>query len=548
MNALLKLVALSLVLHASLARAQTCPGCVPLNDLGAGLYLGAHQGGMYPGGSNNPPALHSADAAWQAGLVTPRAPSGLPDTRNGLIGFISVGMSNTTQEFAVFERQEDHNTARNARVVIVDTAEGGMSADVISDPAHPYWTRVLDRVASVGLSPQQVQVAWLKQAQGAPTTTDFPDHALDLKSDLIAIVQQMRALFPNLRLCFVSSRIYGGYSTNPLRSEPLSYETGFAFKWLIEDQINADPALNYGRLPGPVNSPLLLWGPYLWANGSTPRADGLTWDATDYEPDFVHPSLAGEQKVADLLSGFFASDPTAILWNSPRADTALVALDATDDAFVRTQAPGANFGAVPTLSLANSQAQTDTPFLRFDGSSDLRPVLHAKLALRNQGGQPTPDLYRVEDTSWSEASITFASAPALTSFVRAVPHFSGGGTTAADVTLDVRSDPDRTLAYAFTAPPGQFRTFVSKEGGEAPWVVLMTRLPYCLGDANGDLTVDFDDISTVLSEWLEGPSAPLGDADADGFVDFSDITMVLVRWGSTCPPPAGPPAGQPALP
>lgn len=519
------------------AHAQTCPTCVPLTDLGPALYMGAYQGGLYTGGVNTPPPAHAAAAMMQANLVVPRNTAGTPSSFNGLIGFISIGMSNTCQEFAVFEEQEDRNTGRNARVVIVDAAEGGQAADIISDPTDPYWMRVLDRVNAAGLTPQQVQVAWLKQAQAAPVTTAFPAHALDLQSDLQAIVQQLRTLFPNLRVCYLSSRIYGGYGTNPLRTEPLSYETGFAFKWLIEDQIAGNPALNYGGVPGPVTAPLLLWGPYLWANGTTPRSDGLTWDMSDYEGDFIHPNLAGEQKVADLLSDFFATDPTAIQWYSPRADTALVTLEPTDDAFVRAQSPAANFGALTALSLANTQSQTDTPYLRFDALGDARPVLHAKLGLRNLGGAPTPDLHRVNSTAWSQATLTFATAPALSSLIRSLPFFSGGGTTAADVTLDVRTDADRVLSYAMTAPPGQFRTFVSDEGGESPWLAIMVRLAYCIGDANGDLHVDFNDIVTVMARWLDGPSATEGDANADGFVDFRDVTAVLSRWGDVCPAP-----------
>ena len=35
--------------------AGTSTGRIPINDLGAGLYLGAFQGGLYPGGRNTPP-------------------------------------------------------------------------------------------------------------------------------------------------------------------------------------------------------------------------------------------------------------------------------------------------------------------------------------------------------------------------------------------------------------------------------------------------------------------------------------------------------------
>src|SRR3989442_190765 len=119
----------------------------------------------------------------------------------------------------------------------------------------------------------------------------------------------MRLLYPNLRLMYVSSRIYGGYASVALAPEPFAYESGFAFKWLVEDQINGDPALSY-----PGKAPWLAWAPYLWADGLTPRSDGLTWACSDFQSDGTHPSPSGEQKVANLLLSFFKTDPTATSW------------------------------------------------------------------------------------------------------------------------------------------------------------------------------------------------------------------------------------------
>ena len=60
---------------------------------------------------------------------------------------------------------------------------------------------------------------------------------------------------------------------------------------------------------------MLLWGPYLWADGTTPRkADGLTWERKDLATDGVHPSQSGRRKVADLLLKFFKTDGLAASW------------------------------------------------------------------------------------------------------------------------------------------------------------------------------------------------------------------------------------------
>lgn len=92
-----------------------------------------------------------------------------------------------------------------------------------------------------------------------------------------------------------------------MNPEPYAYESAFVVRWLIEDQINGEEHL--------VKSPLLLWGPYLWANGEKGRrTDDLVWRSEDLGPDGTHPSPSGQRKVAELLLKFFKTDPTAKAW------------------------------------------------------------------------------------------------------------------------------------------------------------------------------------------------------------------------------------------
>ena len=64
-----------------------------------------------------------------------------------------------------------------------------------------------------------------------------------------------------------------------------------------------------------MKSPLLLWGPYLWADGVKGRkADGLVWKREDLAGDGTHPGEGGRRKVAELLLRFFKTDPTAKDW------------------------------------------------------------------------------------------------------------------------------------------------------------------------------------------------------------------------------------------
>ncbi len=59
-----------------------------------------------------------------------------------------------------------------------------------------------------------------------------------------------------------------------------------------------------------------------------------------------------------------------------------------------------------------------------------------------------------------------------------------------------------------------------------------TPAPLCEGDANGDLFVDFDDITSILTNWLG--AGPGGDANLDGIVDFTDVSVSLAHWGDDC--------------
>jgi hypothetical protein len=459
-------------------------GLVPLVDLGANSYEG-YEGGLYPGGSNTPPAGHATAAAAAAARIVPRNAAGNPDP-NGFIVMIAVGMSNTTHEFAVFERNADADPGRNARVVLMDTAFGGQTAAAIANPSAGYWTTMQQRLAAMGLSAEQVQVAWIKEADANPPD-DFPGHAQALRAELEAVVNNLHDLFPNLALAYLSSRVYGGYAApGTLNPEPQAYESGFAVKWLIGDQIGGDPGLNFGQLPGPVRAPLLLWGPYLWADGTTPRSDGLTWLVTDFEGDHTHPSLDGEEKVASLLADFFASEPTAAAWWPAQGDAVLATIDARDDASVRAASPGSNFGGEPLL-LEQGTPSPANVYLAFDYEAAGRPALLAKLSLRvAQGGGG--NVSRVDDTSWDEGTLTWSGAPSPVATLVSMPQSSRDGTIAANVTADVNQDPDgvATFLLSFAGGAGQ-GSYLSKEGGQPPRLVLV--LPTaCAGapDPDGD--------------------------------------------------------------
>ncbi len=141
-------------------------------------------------------------------------------------------------------------------------------------------------------------------------------HARQLQADITAILQIARHHYPNLRVVYCSSRTFGGWSGRASGSpEPFAYESGFGTRWVVQSQINGDAQLNFDPARGAVKAPLVLWGPYLWAQGDTPRKiDGLTWTRNDVREDQLHPSPAGCRKTTALLLNFFKTTEGPRRW------------------------------------------------------------------------------------------------------------------------------------------------------------------------------------------------------------------------------------------
>jgi hypothetical protein len=294
-------------------------GLIPVTELGENRYKD-QTGGLYGGGHNTPPDSHATAAKEQTALIMPRDANGVP-SESGSIVLISLGMSNTTQEFSAFKKLADADPNKSPHVVIVDCAQGGQAARQwaypSSDPGRRSpWTVMDQRLAKAHVEPNQVQVVWMKQAEMNPSQYGvFPAHAQTLRDNMAIILRMLTARFPNLRIAYLSSRIYAGYAMSALNPEPYAYESAFSVRWLIEDQIGNDPNLNCDAAQGPVTSPLLLWGPYFWADGIQPRvSDDLVWLREDFGPDGTHPSESGRQKVAQMLMDFFTNDANTRQW------------------------------------------------------------------------------------------------------------------------------------------------------------------------------------------------------------------------------------------
>lgn len=302
---LLPLVALALLPAAAYSpagEARPNPDCsvratglVPLTDMGRNRYRG-QLGGLYPGGANKPGRPYLRRGVEAARRVRPI---------RGRVGFVGIGMSNAMEEFRAFARTAELDPALNPSLTFVEGPGGGWDAVRIARPKARYWSDLDARLRKARLARGQVQVIWLKQTI-AGEDRPFPQDARALQNNLRAIIRNVTVRFPNLRLVYVSSRTYGGYSVTHLNPEPFAYESGFAAKWLVQDSIQK----RLGRV-------WVGWGPYLWTDGLAGRRDGLTWSCDDVLEDGMHPAPSGVRKVSRLLTEFFTTDTTTKTWFAP---------------------------------------------------------------------------------------------------------------------------------------------------------------------------------------------------------------------------------------
>lgn len=373
---------------------------VPLSDMtqSGQNYLG-FTGGLYGSNSNTVPVKHDTDGKALATKIQPLDQSGNPSSK-GTVVFLGIGMSNAFIEFGRFVTVTGaggsgvnqttlavENGAHGAVTACPWTVAQGLAGPVCGAtgvPAENQYDRVRDTVLATAttapnvpagcgttsspcLTEAQVQVIWMKNANPDPgldgigsmsPTTNCAAEVVNAPAFLTEscryewqmgeIVRAAKSRYPNLKLIFFTTRIYAGYATSALNPEPYAYEYGFSGQWLVNAQIaqvgGAGPDVVAGDLCysstecGSTVGAWVGWGPYLWANGTTKRSDGLNWcnaqagspcnGEQDFEPDGTHPSsnnpstppYDGAYKFVSAspwgMMNFFLNSPYACPWFS----------------------------------------------------------------------------------------------------------------------------------------------------------------------------------------------------------------------------------------
>ena len=315
-------------LLAFAALADDFSSLVPLSDLGTAPYHWGYYGGLYENGSNVMAADHFAGGLAMAAKIQPLAADGTPSA-DGKIAFLAIGFGETERimnvmmQMAANDRRVDHD-----HLVLINLAREYADYRVwtpIPD-GHAWYSQMNTyALAPKGISPLQVQAAWVEiinDRSFAPMGVAYAD-AYRLKTFIAGALIEMKHAYPNMQIAYLSSRVYGGYSTTDFNPEPFAYETAFSNRWIITTQMEQErmehPEWHWDTRVGLIDyrrgaAPWVAWGPYLWANGAQPRSDGMAWLRSDFEADGLTLSPSGAAKGGNALFDFLLHEPTARGW------------------------------------------------------------------------------------------------------------------------------------------------------------------------------------------------------------------------------------------
>ncbi len=250
-----------------------------------------------------------------------------------------------------------------------------------------------------------------------------------------------------------------------------------------------------GNVDGDSDTDLVVLRPYI--------NDGITVIENDGTGTFTtktnYPLYSGAQPQAGVLID---------LGGDANPDLAL----AVTDGIAIMENTGGAFTWIQTYPVGPGIFGIDAGDLDGDGDQDLACTV-------SQGNTINTDsLYGVA-LLMNEGSMAFDAG---------APLFAGsiGGRTTRIEDLDDDGNPD--IITTSTSVNGL--EFLMSAGCGAP-------ASPCIGDANGDLAVNFADVTTVLGNWNADytPGTGPGDANVDGLVNFADVTSILGNWNNVCP-------------
>lgn len=210
---------------------------------------------------------------------------------------LSIGMSNAKGIWDHFKSDAELDPLKNPAVQVVNGAQaGGATASWASEGLDKTWGELDESLANVGVAKKDVSVIWFMLANTVKSSSTPDSYTDTLENDTRNALDLFAIEFPNLKVVWLQSMIYAGYSTTSGNHEPYAYQTGVVAQRVSMDQ----------------DWPFFVgYGPYLWADGTVPRDDGLTWLCADFKEDGNHPETGAKIKHSDGLLQFFHEDSVA---------------------------------------------------------------------------------------------------------------------------------------------------------------------------------------------------------------------------------------------
>lgn len=314
----------------------------PLTQLGTDTYYG-EQGGLYPGGQNEPPAAYKSELDQLAlGLAS--------DNQLVVLGLGMSMMQNAMSGWEPFA----NGPGTNPNMIVVNGAIGS-NQQRWADPNNAVWDRGVQMLAAVGLTPADVDIVLYHNAWSGPSSLPFPDHAINMLNSITGTMGTIADKYPNTQLILVTNRHYA-LSPTSKHPEPYAYEEGFSWKWLVENRINC--TVNCGP---PIAWLADEWVPD-WAN-----------HPEYYAADGLHLVNAGQaasgQIWHDALSTWSYTAPWYLAGPAP---TPTVTPTPTDTAVpTSTPTPGPTLTPSPTATETAVPTVTATP--TFQGTATATP-------------------------------------------------------------------------------------------------------------------------------------------------------------------------------
>jgi hypothetical protein len=189
-------------------------------------------------------------------------------------------------------------------------------------------------------------------------------------------------------------------------------------------------------------------------------------------------------------------------------------------------------GAPPNDDCANAIVATDgtTPFTTTDATTDGPD----EPALCDSAGFTQVDLdiwYKYVASCDGNLTVSLCGSTydtKLAVYAGGCPIGDGTAIACNDDSCDLQSE----LVVAVTAGQ-QYRIRVGGflgSSGDGTLSISCDTPSTCVGDTNGDLEVDVDDLTAVILGWGSCPGCP-ADLNGDDMVNVDDLTLIILNWG-----------------